>query len=519
MDSHVFGLNHDVRNNISYLDELSVVYPAGFQIVHYSLEQKTQKFIPVHVDGESMSTMAVSPTGAFVAVGIKIISTPKNPQDPEKNANVLLYDLQTARRKKVFATGEAPSTKDFVSIAFTSDNKYIVAQGAAPEWCLYMWSVEKGKMVAWARAIPNANSDVNQMTCNHHDSSNSQICVTGNNLFRVFRFVEGIFKMAYQSKTDKNILCHAWVSENRVVAGTQDAKILIYEAGELILEISYVVPQANNPVSTPAINTISIFSSGLLIGLNTGVGVLFDKTDDSYHYKKSKEFLLEETEISSVALSPHEDSAVVTLKNSQIYMVTFDADTKQGEEVKCDRLSQSFHSGTILSMDTSTSKPLLVTSGTDKSVRVWNYMDNSIEVVKYFDDPAQWRVYFAAIWSSSVVIYDTWSFDVLGHIKSGAGKIKSIAWSNDDNRFMTCTLDGAIDHWNVATLKKESGVPAGGVLINSVAMNLTSKITYAATNDGNIRHIGKWLWTDCDLQEIVNGNTTREFSAKTTLSH
>ncbi|KAL2916411.1 hypothetical protein HK105_204167 [Polyrhizophydium stewartii] len=549
--SHVFGLNKDVRNNICYLDELSVVYPAGFQIVVFNLEQRSQRFVPVNVDGESLSTMAVLPSGPFVAAGIRVTPPTRAATESDKNATIVLYDLQTGRRRKTFGTGDAPSTKEFVSIAFTNDSKFLLAQGAAPDWCMYMWSLEKAKLVTWTKTSTNASTDINQMSCNHHDMSTTQVCVTGNGLFRVFRLVEGTFKMAHQNKMDKNIMCHSWVNETRVVAGTQDSKILIFDAGELVLEISYVIPH-NSTGLIPSINTIMCFSSGLVVGLSTGVGVLFDKTDDSYYYKKSKEFLLEEAEISSIAMSPHEDSAVITMKNSQIYTITFEADTK-GEEIKSDRLAQSFHTGTILSMDVSISKPLLVTSGTDKSVRVWNYMDNSIEVVKYFEEPAQciavhpnglyllagfstsvklmailiddirpfWDTnirgckecrfsnggqYFAAIWGASVVIYDTWSFELLGHLKSTAGKIKSIAWSNDDAKIMTYTFDGSLTQWNMATLKKENEMAASGPTVVSAAMNHTSKLTYAIMNDGNIR-------------EVVNGAITREFVAKSPMSH
>ncbi|KAI8930320.1 WD40-repeat-containing domain protein [Entophlyctis helioformis] len=540
--SHVFGLNQDVRNNVCYLDETSVIYPAGLQIVQYNIEQRTQKIIPVHVDGEAMSTMAVSATGSCVAIGIRILSSNKSTPEMEKNATVMLYDLQTGRRRKVFSTGEASSTKEFISIALPTTTSTLG---------LYMWSLDKGKMVTWTKTTTNATTDVSLMTCNHHDPINTQICATGNNLFRIFRFVEGVFKMAHQNKMDKNILCHSWVNESRIVAGTQDSKILIFDAGELVLEISYVIPHSGNSI-IPAVNTIMSFSSGLIAGLSTGVGVLFDKTEDTFFYKKSKEFLLEEAEISCIALGPHEDTAVVTMKNSQIYNVSFDADTK-GDEVKCDRLAQSFHTGNIVGMDVSVSKPLLVTSGIDKSIRVWNYMDSTVEVVKYFEDAAQcvaihpnglyllagfpttlklmailiddirpfWDTnirgckechfsnggqYFAAVWGASVVIYNTWSFDVIGHLKSQTGKIKSIAWSNDDNKMITFTADGVVSQWNLATLKKEVDIPGNSTLEMTAAMNHTAKLIYTVSAEGNIR-------------EIVNGMVAREIPAKTSVMH
>jgi cilia- and flagella-associated protein 57 len=130
-------------------------------------------------------------------------------------------------------------------------------------------------------------------------------------------------------------MCHAWANENRVVAGTADSKILVFEAGELVLEISYTLPPStgnNNAPQTilPAILTIVTFSTGMMAGLSTGAGVLFEKTDDAYLYKKGREFYLEDSAIVFGSVSPHEDCAAVTLQNGQLYVVWFDADTKVG---------------------------------------------------------------------------------------------------------------------------------------------------------------------------------------------
>ncbi|KAL5032569.1 Cilia- and flagella-associated protein 57 [Batrachochytrium dendrobatidis] len=560
--THVFGLNQDVRNNICYLDEMSVVYPVGHQIAIYNTEQKTQRFISIHLDGETMNTLAVCHSNSLVAVGTKVAQSAKGSVDMEKSSSVLIYDLHSGRRKKIFTTGDAPITKEIVSIAFINDGKFLIAQGIAPDWCLYMWSLEKGKLVTWVRATASATSDVSQISCHGYDQLNTQVSVTGNNTFRVFRIVDGAFKLSYQNKIDKNILCHAWVNDSRIVAGTNDSKILIFDAGELILEISYFIPQApkynqdltiQEPCNIiPTVNTLTVFSTGLLAGLSTGVGVMFEKTDDLYFYKKTNEFLLEETEFACVSLSPHEDFVVVSLKNSQIYTVSLEADSKHGDSVKFDRLSQSFHTGPIIGMDVGVSKPLLVTSGVDKSVRVWNYIDNSIEVVKYFDEIAQciamhpnglyllagfsntiklmailiddirpfWDSnirgckecrfsnggqYFAAASNSSVMIYHTWSFEIIGYLKSTTGKIQSIRWSSDDSKILMTTVDGSVCQWSTSTFKVDSKIISNDKAVLSSVMTHDAKIIYLALNDGTI-------------QEIVNGTFTREFPTKVGVS-
>lgn len=104
--------------------------------------------------------------------------------------------------------------------------------------------------------------------------------------------------------------------------------MLLFEGAELILEISYIVPNVQTPI-TPAITSIISYSGGLLAGLSTGVGVFFEKTDDNYYYKKTREFLLEEAEITCISLSPQEEVSAVSLNSGQMYLVTFDSDSNR----------------------------------------------------------------------------------------------------------------------------------------------------------------------------------------------
>lgn len=70
------------------------------------------------------------------------------------------------------------------------------------------------------------------MTFNPQD--NTQICVVGNGIFKLFRYSEGNLKQfAFQKLESQNYLCQTWVSDERVVVGTDNGKLLLFEAGEL----------------------------------------------------------------------------------------------------------------------------------------------------------------------------------------------------------------------------------------------------------------------------------------------
>lgn len=101
------------------------------------------------------------------------------------------------------------------------------------------------------------------MSSNPFDSTTAQVCITGENLFRLFKFQDGTLKLIHQMKFDQEIRTHAWVSTSKVVCGTADSKIMLFENGELISEIQYLpIPDpksdADAPVFQPAVTVCHI---------------------------------------------------------------------------------------------------------------------------------------------------------------------------------------------------------------------------------------------------------------------
>ncbi|KAI9208884.1 WD40-repeat-containing domain protein, partial [Polychytrium aggregatum] len=553
------------------------LYPAGSQLIIYNIEQKTQRFVTI-AEGDGISTMAITGTapsnpgnltanmGTSQSTNLPIVIAVAV-RSEERGPSVVLVDLQATRRRKILSPGDGTQSKEFISIAFSHDGKNIIGQSGAPDWNLYYWGYEKPKLYATIRSTSNANAEIHQMSCNPYDSGATQVCVTGNGIFRIFRYSEGNFKLLSQQKSDKNLLCHTWVSDTRVVAGTEDSKLLVYDSGDLILEISYTPPLSTISIPTTpsefpdtpsrrlstSILTVIAFSGGLIAGTSFGMCVLFEKTEDNFLFKKVKEFMLEEAAVRSISLSPTDDTAVCTLINSQIYLVTLDSDSSKGEEIKCDRLCQPFHHKQIVGMDTCARKPLIATCGQDKSVRIWNYADNSIEVVRFFEDEPQsialhpsglyvlvgfsdslklmnvliddvrpyWELnirgcrecrfsngghYFASVYGSTIGIHSTWSFDTVTTLKGHQGKVKSIMWNQDDSHLVSCGIDGSVFDWNIRTGRRDGEVNTPDVVHTSACYTSDSKLIYTVGNDGILR-------------EICESRVNREFPIKGNMIH
>lgn len=71
---------------------------------------------------------------------------------------------------------------------------------------------------------------------------NTQVCVTGNGMFKLLRFTEGTLKQTnFQRGEPQNYLAHTWVSDDRVVVGTDTGKLFLFESGDQRWETSIML--------------------------------------------------------------------------------------------------------------------------------------------------------------------------------------------------------------------------------------------------------------------------------------
>lgn len=88
-----------------------------------------------------------------------------------------------------------------------------------------------------------------KVTFNPQD--NTQLCVVGNGIFKLFRYSEGNLKQfAFQKMEPQNFLCQAWVSDERIIAGTDSGRLLLFESGELKNELHVSSAPANASAPT-----------------------------------------------------------------------------------------------------------------------------------------------------------------------------------------------------------------------------------------------------------------------------
>ncbi|XP_022105499.1 cilia- and flagella-associated protein 57-like [Acanthaster planci] len=566
---HVFGLKGEITGNINYVDEQTIVYPSGANTILYNIDQKSQKFIPGSDKTLGTTSMCVSPNRRYVAVAEK----------GAEKATVTIYDLHSLRRRKVLSSADIQSN-EIVSMAFSPDSKYLIAQGGRPDWTLVYWTWEKSKVMAVTKTTNATNNDVYQVSFNPQD--NTQLCVVGNGIFKLYRYSEGNLKQfAFQKMEPQNYLSHTWVSDERVIVGTDNAKLLLFEAGELKNELAVVVSSQSKDAERsamgsiaesevpssgpPMVGAIVAYSKGFACSGGKGIVHLYEKTEDKDFYKKTREIKIphdvlggdpsraEAHEIKMLTVSPSEETLVASTTTNQLYcMAMSSADLgKQGDLATFELLAQPFHYNMITGLDVCCRKPLIATCSIDRTVRIWNYETTTLELHKEFqeeaysialhpsglyvlvgfsdklrlmnlliDDIRTFKEFtirgcrecsfsngghvFAAVHGNVIQIYSSTTFENVNNLKGHNGKVRSVVWSADDSKIISCGMDGAVYEWNAYSGKREGESVLKSCSYTCVTSTPDGKTTFAVGSDRTLKEISdSQILRDVDSQDIT----------------
>ncbi|XP_065124868.1 cilia- and flagella-associated protein 57 [Paramisgurnus dabryanus] len=401
---YIFGLRTGVNNNLLYLDEQTIIFPCGNNCVRYNIDQKCQRFIPGTEMSQGMKALAISTNRRYLAVS-----------ECGEKATITVYDLQheQGRKRKVLSGGDIP-VDEFVCMAFSPDSKYLIGQAGGPDWTLFLWMWEKQKVMTTVKT--STTGPITQVSFNPQD--NTQICVSGSGVFKIFRFAGENLKQTNNFKPDsQNFLCHTWIHKEQVIAGTETGQLMIFDSGRLRREMNLtseqeVERQEENtesnemlPISSatsvlPRVTAIVGYSKGFVCSAGPGTVYLFEKMEEKDQYKKTKEIKIppepfsyepssaEQQEISTLCVSPSEETLAASTDRGQLYSLNLSLAEVQKGDAQFEFMSHSFHSGVITGLSTCIRKPLIATCSLDRSVRIWNFQTNVLEMYKEFQEEA-----------------------------------------------------------------------------------------------------------------------------------
>ncbi|XP_045440656.1 cilia- and flagella-associated protein 57 [Pipistrellus kuhlii] len=498
---HAFGLRSHVANNIFFFDEQIIIFPSGNYCVKYNMDQKWQKFIPGSDKSQAMLALSISPNRRYLAISELVQEKPI----------ITIYELSAipCRKRKVLSNFDFPVQR-FTSMAFSPDSKYLLAQSSPPESNLVYWLWEKQKVMAMIKTDAQ-NNTVYQVSFSPQD--NTQVCVTGNGMFKLLRFAEGTLKQTnFQRGEPQNYLAHTWVSDDKIVVGTDTGRLFLFESGDQRWETSIMVkestsvlknlemmhesesliefPTLSSPVpsfeqiletnghsqqSMPQVFAIASYSKGFACSAGPGRVLLFEKMEEKDFYHESREIRIpvdlqsndpsqsDKQDILCLCFSPSEETLLVSTSKNQLYSITMSlTEISKGEPAHFEYLMYPLHSAPITGLATCIRKPLIATCSLDRSIRIWNYESNTLELYKEYQEEAY-----------TISLHPSGHFIVVGF----ADKLRLMNLLIDDIRsFKEYSIRGC----------KESAFSNGGHL-------------FAAVN-GNVIH----LFTTTSLENITN---------------
>eukprot|EP00698_Gefionella_okellyi_P006107 TRINITY_DN15567_c0_g1_i1.p1 TRINITY_DN15567_c0_g1~~TRINITY_DN15567_c0_g1_i1.p1 ORF type:complete len:1180 (-),score=311.31 TRINITY_DN15567_c0_g1_i1:65-3577(-) len=515
----IFGSKPSV--NCYFKDEHSFVYAAGDAVIIYAFDTKVQQVVIPTEKSAGITALCCSPSRRYVAVAEK-----------SDRGIISIYDLVSLRRRRTLTSSECGSQR-YVSCCFSSDNKLFLAQGGEPDWRLVIWNWEKMKVLA------TITLNVPMHQCSFNPGDPTVICATGDGIFRIYRFADNVFKQvvgAVAKRDPQKYLSHEWLSDERLIVGTDNGDLLLFENNEFKMAL----PQS--PADGNSIESFAGYSRGFVCAGDNGIVHLFEKTDDAREaYRRTKTFKIHQNAVpvTTLAISPSEEVLVCGLDNSQLFSLNLSStDLMKPDDMNFEYLFQSFHHGAVTGLDVCVRKPLIATCGLDRTVRIWNYVDRTLELSQTFnedihsiafhptghyvlvgfgdklrlmnlliDDIRPFKEFnikqckecrfsnggqfFAAVNNNTIQIFNFYTFENHGNLRGHNGKVQSLYWVPDDAFLISAGQEGAVYKWRFSTLKREDETVVKGCQYTSAVCTPDYKTIIACGNDKKIKQIAE----------------------------
>ena len=398
--AHVFGYSSGVKDSFWHIDDSVVLFAAGIHLVLYRTDTHSQSFLG-GLPACGFSCVALSPCRKLLAVAEK---------SDGGSGSIHLVDLETGKKKKVL-TAPSGAPTNVLCMSFSSSG-LLLAQSGAPEYVLSVWDCSKAKVVGSVKLAVSGSAPSSAVSkCSFNPFDPNVFCVTGHALFKGYRIVDGHLKSMPNllSKVEaEDFTCHLWLEEERLVLGTSNGKMVLFQSGEPVPGVQLGVNDGF------AVTCMQLYSEGFIAGSVQNRLRIFKKVDGPEMYVIAKDIVLPLEDVSgyfrdipmenselddekesargsvsvcSISVSPTEKNIYVGSSSNKIYSVLFPgSDLGKADELNGCTFFSTFHASAITGMDLCIRKPIVATCGLDKTIRIWNYAERKLELLKVFSE-------------------------------------------------------------------------------------------------------------------------------------
>ena len=488
--SHVLGFKIPTGKAISHISDDSLIYLAGKHGAKLEPETGKHSFVLKPQKTTEIATFCVSANRKYIALAEKM---------PE-GLQVNIY-TQTNGSKVRSLEFKYLSKLPVVAMDFSTDNKYLATVTALPDVFIYLWQVDKSRLVG----MIDVPFELTRITISPW--AYWSMCTTGPSSCRLWKLVDKQIKQIDPMPKRKDgtvaqaqrFTCHCWYDDEKLVAGTEEGDIVVIEQSEAKKTLTAVHGEGY------AITTIAPVSRGFICAGEGGIVSLFERTfDEVMYFKILKRFNPANTSrVVEISVSPKEENAVLLYNNNSI--ASFSLENlellKENDSTAFRQLAVGFHDDTVTAVDVCVQKSFVVTGSLDRTVRVWNFMRRRVEFTKTFDEevlslalhPTGLRMvigfksylrmynvlgqdlhfctefpvkpcyevrfsfggqFFATVVAHRILIFNSYDFQCIATLSGHAVMIRSICWSRNDQFLTSADLNGIVYTWQIDGQKK-----------------------------------------------------------------
>lgn len=545
----VFGTRENVKDGLHYLDENNIVWVAGKSLVVLDTQLGTQELIPCSPSCESVTAMALSfnrrilavaESGKSAAIVIYLFDPSVTPK--LKRRKVLqLPDLGSCEYVSLSFSRDG---RQLAALGGHPEWKLLY-------WNVEKMKIIASSLVIDSPIDSKDSRFLNQCSVSPKSSNllcvSGQRIVKFFEIIEghMFPAPGGLFD------EQVNYLAHTWIQsdENHMIVSTGNGDLLLLENKKFLyplplspsdgLSINSLISYTKGFVCGGDMGLITIFERTDNKEMYRKVRTFrFSSDPESEKAEAITQMVSEIPTILSFSLTPApaEEYLAFLTSTKQIYCLNLpNADFTKAEDMVFQPVGQPFHSGAITSVDTCSQRPLIVTAGRDRCIFLWNSITNSVEMRKKFRSEIlsvaihpsglhllvgfadglklmnicdkELREYkaigirscctccfsnggqfFAAMHSTTIHVYYTYTCELLGHLRGHIGKVRSIQFvPPSDTRLVSVGTDGAVCEFNLCDFHK-----VADNIIKSITYNCAvsdTQTVWAAGNDRKLRQL------------------------------
>jgi len=499
----VLGIDRSSNTGVYMLNDNSVVYFSGNNIVSHNLENRDQRFLPyTDTSRGDVKSVAITPN-TLTGVALLAFSL-------ELDASIIyLVDVMNWKRLKPITLPSSFTTMSFTALAFSSNGKFLIAQGNTDS-LLFYFDVSNGNLLGSHKvtAGPTTGPMNSVVTCiSFNPTDHNSICCSGKGIFRQLTRSDKGFTVKQGPTTNRDSMdfkSHIWVGDGRIITSTADGHLHCVEGPNVMMQLNLKNTSGTAPTHlTPTPKGFVCVTGGNQVHF-------FEKQTDSRQYTESSTIIVDEnTTISALSVSQADERIIALMSDARLIGIPLVSsnDVSGSQQDMITTIIPPHHIGAITAIDVAFRKQLLVTCGEDHAIRVWNYEKMTCENTHFFADqplsvsfhpngfsvlagfPEKVRFmaitvndlvtqrefpirnckelkfshggqYFACVNGNNVQIYSSYTFKNLVNLRSPGQRVVAIAWSTDDNVLVSCDMNGAMIIHTVRTGKQKASSAA-----------------------------------------------------------